>query len=85
MLLCSMDPRQFLLRKRPRTKAELQSYLGLINYYRKWIPNFVELTRPLVELKNRKVNDLEKVWTPEHEQAFQELLTRLIPMLSSKL
>ncbi len=80
-----MDRRESLLFKRPRTHAELATFLGMANYYRKWIPEFVELTRPLVELKKHEVNDLEKDWTPEHEQAFQEILTWLVPMLSSKL
>ena len=80
-----MDRRESLLFKQPRTHAELATFLGMANYYRKWIPEFKELTRPLVELKNRKVDNLEQVWRIEHERAFQGVVNRLIPMLLSKL
>ena len=80
-----MDYRGPLLFKRPRTHAELATFLGKANYYRKWIMGFEELIRPLVELKNCQLDNLQQVWKIEHETAFQGEVNRLIPMLPSKL
>ena len=35
----------------PKSKKELQRILGLFNYYSKWVPNFSEIIRPLVQNK----------------------------------
>lgn len=34
----------------PKTRKKLQSFLGMINYYRKFVPHFSELTGPLNKL-----------------------------------
>ena len=33
----------------PKSKKELQRILGLFSYYSKWVPNFSEIIRPLVQ------------------------------------
>ena len=33
----------------PNSKKELQRILGLFSYYSKWVPNFSEIIRPLVQ------------------------------------
>lgn len=33
----------------PRTQKEIKSFLGLLGYYRKFIPHFARLTKPLTE------------------------------------
>lgn len=37
---------------RPVTKTQLRSFLGLANYYRKFIPNFSEIAVPLTDCTN---------------------------------
>ncbi|KAH3717167.1 hypothetical protein DPMN_059947 [Dreissena polymorpha] len=62
--------------ERPRTKTELRSFLGLVGYYRKFIPNFAAVAVPLTDLtKKGKPNTL--VWESPHERAFKELKERV--------
>ena len=57
---------------RPVTSKELLSYLGLMGYYRKFIPGFTTIARPLYHLTHR---DAPKtvVWTEEALHAFRKL------------
>ena len=57
---------------RPVTSKELRSYLGLMGYYRKFIPGFATIARPLYHLTHR---DAPKtvVWTEEALHAFHKL------------
>lgn len=52
----------------PRTPKEIKSFLGLIGYYRKFIKNFAQLTKPLTNClkKNNKVEH-----TLEFTQSFE--------------
>ncbi|XP_061713508.1 uncharacterized protein K02A2.6-like [Cydia pomonella] len=66
--------------KRPTNVEEIQSFLGLVNYVGKWIPNLASLTEPLrqlVRLKLSKTTDLRKYWTSSQEQAFDTLKASL--------
>lgn len=56
--------------KEPTKKKELQSFLGMINYLREFIPNMSELTTPLRELL--KKNNLWS-WSPQCQQCFVKL------------
>lgn len=53
----------------PRNLQQLQSYLGLINFYRKFIPNLSSELNVLYTLLNRNV---EFVWTDQCIQAFKK-------------
>jgi hypothetical protein len=57
---------------RPKTVKELQSFLGLTNYYRRFIPNYAQTTAPLHEL-TRKENGKLFQWTSQHEQIFETM------------
>ncbi|GFX63616.1 retrovirus-related Pol polyprotein from transposon 297 [Trichonephila clavipes] len=59
--------------KLPETVKELRSYLGIINFYHRFIPNAAENQAVLNNyLKGRKSNDKNKVhWTEESVQAFE--------------
>jgi len=58
--------------ERPKTKKSCRSLLGMINFYRRYIPNCVEVIAPLTELtKNRAPNNV--VWGMEQERAFKEV------------
>ncbi|GFU65976.1 retrovirus-related Pol polyprotein from transposon opus [Trichonephila clavipes] len=61
----------------PTTKKEIRSFLGLISYYREYIPNFASLVLPLTELtKNRVPNII--LWNEAAEQAFTKLKAQLV-------
>ncbi|XP_071491677.1 uncharacterized protein [Diadema antillarum] len=61
---------------RPTTKREVRSLLGLVGYYRKFIPNMAAIAAPLTDLT--KKNQPEKVrWGEVQEHAFQTLQDRL--------
>lgn len=60
--------------KNPKNQKDIKSFLGLVGYYRKFIPNFAKLSKPLTSLlkKESKFN-----WTQECEQSFQTLKSAL--------
>ncbi|KAK3102478.1 hypothetical protein FSP39_011646 [Pinctada imbricata] len=62
---------------RPETKKQIRSFLGLIGFYRKFVPNFAAVAVPLTDLTRKGVpNKFE--WKLEHESAFQKLKSMLI-------
>jgi hypothetical protein len=52
---------------RPKTTRELKGFLGLAGYYRRFIPNFSKVAKPLTELL--KKNTLYE-WNDRREEAF---------------
>ena len=54
----------------PKCVKDIQKFLGLANYYRRFIEGFATVARPLHDLvkKNKKWD-----WTERQEKAFQEL------------
>ncbi|OIR56751.1 MAG: uncharacterized protein A8A55_2499, partial [Amphiamblys sp. WSBS2006] len=54
----------------PRSTKATRSFLGMVNYYRDYIPNIARIAGPLYELteKGKKFK-----WEPAHDQAFREL------------
>eukprot|EP00745_Piridium_sociabile_P042744 TRINITY_DN8657_c0_g1_i1.p1 TRINITY_DN8657_c0_g1~~TRINITY_DN8657_c0_g1_i1.p1 ORF type:complete len:1461 (-),score=280.53 TRINITY_DN8657_c0_g1_i1:179-4561(-) len=57
---------------RPETKTQVKSFLGLVGYYRKFVPNFSDIAVPLIELtKKGKPRQVE--WSAECQEAFEEL------------
>ena len=68
---------------RPETGNQMQSFLGLTNYFRDFIPNYAHITAPLDDL--RKVDVIsDELWTEKHETAFTNLKKSLLaaPILS---
>jgi hypothetical protein len=54
---------------RPTTKKEVRSFLGLVGFYRTYIPNFATIAEPLTALtKKFKPNHVE--WTEKEDEAF---------------
>ncbi|XP_076283962.1 uncharacterized protein LOC143210721 [Lasioglossum baleicum] len=49
----------------PETIYQLRQFIGLASYFRKFIPNFSQIMRPLFLLINNGKSKLS--WTPEHE------------------
>lgn len=60
----------------PNTIEELQSFLGLVNYINKWIPNLATMTEPLKQLLRQKFGknaNIKEFWTDQQDQAFADL------------
>lgn len=57
--------------KMPENKKELQHALGLLVFWRKHIPDFSIIARPLYDLLRKGVS---WEWTPVHEEALQLLI-----------
>ena len=56
----------------PKTKKDIRAFLGLVGYYRRFIPNFAEKSACLSDLtKNQSPNKV--LWRPEHQRAFESL------------
>ena len=67
---------KILTAQRPRTKKDVRSFLGLANFYRRYIANFSNIACPLTDLT--KAGKPEKViWTDKCERAFEKLKTEL--------
>ena len=63
--------------RRPETKSEVNSFIGLTSYYRKFVPDFATIATPLTNLLKKRQPE-RVLWTQECEQAFQNLKTKLI-------
>ena len=68
--------------KTPVNIHDVRSFLGLANYYRKFIRNFSEIAKPLTDLL-KKENKF--IWKTEHQQAMDKLKELLSnpPILST--
>ncbi|XP_041971651.1 uncharacterized protein K02A2.6-like [Aricia agestis] len=55
---------------KPSNVSELQSFLGLVNYYRSFVPDASSILSPLYNLLHKKT---EWVWSVEHDQAFTNI------------
>lgn len=54
----------------PTTKRELRRFLGMAGFYRKFCPNFAEVTAPLTNLTSGTTKYL---WDPACQEAFTQL------------
>ena len=60
----------------PRTVTEVRSFLGFMNYYRKFIPKYVQRARPINQLVSGENANKKKAlvkWTEECQIAFEHL------------
>ncbi|CAF3839677.1 unnamed protein product [Rotaria sp. Silwood1] len=57
----------------PKTLKEANEFLGKINWYRKFIPNFARIAAPLHKVTNKtKHHRHEFKWGPDQQQSFNE-------------
>lgn len=54
----------------PMDKTQLRSFLGLVNYYHKWLQNVAQTAKPLYDLLQ---NDKKFEWTAECSKAFTDI------------
>lgn len=59
----------------PRNRDEIRSFLGLVGYYRRFIPSFAEVAHPLTTLIKKEV---EFVWCDEQQVAYEKLKKMLV-------
>ena len=59
----------------PQSVHELRFFLGLANYYRKFVKDFAKITRPMTKLLHK---DETFKWTSDQEEAFQTLKKKLV-------
>ncbi len=66
------------------TKKQVRTFLGLSDYYRRFIPQYAAIASPLTDL-TRKAAPSDVIWTDSCDQAFQKLKTLLSnsPILAS--
>jgi hypothetical protein len=60
---------------KPNTVKQLKSYLGLIGYYRRFIPQFSKIAAPLRKLLKK---DAKFAWGEDQEIAFRTLKQKLM-------
>jgi hypothetical protein len=61
--------------EQPKSVKGVRSFLGFANYHRDFVPGFSQVAMPLTALTKKGV---PFVWTPQCEQAFQQLKALLI-------
>ena len=71
----------------PKTVTEVRSFLGFTNYYRKFIPQYAQVAKPLNQLVSRDNTNKKKAlvnWTSECQDAFEHLkrLCSQMPVLA---
>jgi hypothetical protein len=59
----------------PTSVSDIQSFLGLAGYYRRFIEGFSKISRPMTELLKK---DKQFEWTSACQSSFQELKKRLM-------
>ncbi|XP_059310115.1 uncharacterized protein LOC132061290 [Lycium ferocissimum] len=66
---------------RPTSAAEIRSFLGLANYYQKFVEGFLSIASPLIKLTQKTA---KFQWSKACEKSFQELKTKLtsVPILT---
>lgn len=69
----------------PTTKEKVKSFLGMIGFYRKFIPNFATVALPLTDLTRKRTPNKIK-WTDDLDHSFKELKGKLLsePVLRSQ-
>eukprot|EP00253_Pinus_taeda_P029465 PITA_29465 len=67
------DPNRFNTTQKvdlPRSRKEIQSFLGKVNFVRRFIPNFVEIVKDITRMLKKGV---DFKWTTEAKKSFEEI------------
>ena len=63
--------------ERPTTKTQVKSFLGLLGYYRKFVPHFATTAAPLTDCTKKGEPNVIR-WGESQEQAFRTLKKKLV-------
>jgi hypothetical protein len=58
----------------PKNVKDVRAFLGSASFYRRLVPNFAEIAKPLTALTRK---DCQFTWGPQQQQAFQSMKDRL--------
>ena len=67
--------------KVPKTKKQVRSIIGLVNYYAKFIPNTATILIPLFKLTEKGMPD-KVIWTLDCQKALTDIQTKINQNLS---
>jgi hypothetical protein len=56
----------------PKTPKKVKSFVCAMSYYRKFIPKFAELAKPLMDLSS--LHPTQFKWLPIHQQSFDNMI-----------
>jgi len=61
--------------KRPETFKELNTFIGFVSYYRRFVKNFATTVNPLVQVANKKKENRNKklMWNDSLQEAFEKI------------
>ncbi|XP_063813504.1 uncharacterized protein LOC135052435, partial [Pseudophryne corroboree] len=62
---------------RPTTQRQVLAFLGIAGYYRRFVPDFSSVAKPMTDLTKKKLPKIVD-WTTACELAFQSLKTALV-------
>ena len=65
----------FLDMTKPNTPKRVKSFVCAMSYYRRFIPNFANLAKPLMDISN--VHPKQFKWLKVHEDAFKSMLNAI--------
>ena len=57
----------------PTTKKQVRSLLGLLSFYRRYVPDFATLSAPLTDLTRDGLRSRSVVWTPQCAEALRAI------------
>ena len=66
----------------PKTPKEVRQFLGLVGYYRKFVPKFADIARPLTNLTKQ---DVKFEWSEKCQKTFQLLKDMLLKRTCTKI
>jgi hypothetical protein len=61
---------------KPKTPKQTKSFVCAMSYYRRFLPRFADIARPLLELTTQHHKNFK--WTQEHDIAFYKLIDLLV-------
>ncbi|CAM4720623.1 unnamed protein product [Lepidochelys kempii] len=61
----------------PKSKKQVQSFLGLAGYYKRFVPQYSQITAPLTDLTKKKQPHAIQ-WTEDCQKAFNQLKATLM-------
>ena len=61
----------------PKTSKELRSFLGLVNFYRHFVPQFADMAAPLTDLTGKNIRFK---WESKQQHAFETVKKELMSL-----